>query len=88
MSIQVIFRNVDRSPTLVSFIEKKTQRLYDLVKPNSNLYCYIEKLAHGLKISLSLDQNGRHYQAAAIRSNAYDGVGSVVRKVKRQLDHG
>lgn len=87
MSIQVVFKNVDHSPTLVEFIEKKSKELLDRLDPSSKLSYYVEKLSNGLKISLRLADHGKFLEARVVRSNAYDGVGSAVKKMRKQLNH-
>lgn len=86
MSIHVVFKNCDRSSTLVEFIEKKSKELFERVNPSSTIYYYIEKLTNGLKISLRLTENGKYREAKVVRSNAYDGVGSAVKKIRKQID--
>ncbi len=85
MSIQVVFKNLDRSETLVEFIEKHSEKFLKLIDPNSNLTYYIEKLAHGLKVSLQLNEHGKHFQAQVVKSNAYDGIGGALKKMRRQV---
>lgn len=87
MSIQVVFKNVDRSPTLVEFIEKKSKELMQRLDQSSTITYYVEKLANGLRISLRLADNGTFKQAQVVRSNAYDAVGGAVKKMKRQINH-
>lgn len=87
MSIRVIFKNLDRSSTLVEFIEKKSRELAEKLDPSSTIYYYIEKLSNGLKISLRLGEKGKYLEAKAISSNAYDGVGSALKKMTRQINH-
>lgn len=87
MSVQVVFKNLDRSPTLVEFIEKKSKELVERLDPSSTIYYYIEKLSNGLKISLRLADHGKFMEAKVVKSNAYDGVGSAVKKIKRQINH-
>lgn len=85
MSINIVFKNLDRSGSLVEFIESQTNKIKTFLDPNDRLTYYVEKLSNGLKVSLQLDHYGKHFQAAAVKSNAYDGTMNVVKKVRRQL---
>lgn len=85
MTVKVVFKNLDRSNALVDFIEKKSEGLMRFLNPSAHITYYVEKLAHGLKVMLSVDEQGCHYQAATVKSNAYDGIGGVNKRLSRQL---
>ena len=85
MTVKVVFKNLDRSNSLVEYIEKKSQTLFKFLNPTANITYYVEKFAHGLKVMLAVDEKGKHFQAVAIKSNVYDGVGGVNKRITRQL---
>ncbi|MFZ4714738.1 MAG: HPF/RaiA family ribosome-associated protein [Bacteriovoracaceae bacterium] len=88
MSIQVVFKNLDRSDSLVQFIEKQSAKIMKFVKPSARITYYIEKLSNGLKVSLQLDEYGKHFEAQAINSNAYAGIDGALKRMNRQLREG